>query len=93
MIRDKQADHIKSQARTFIRYSPRTELALARMYGTSVATVRLIRATAVPNHPVRLASKVRKMSGQVTRSSAPARPVKPLSLHVEGGPDLPRPLR
>jgi hypothetical protein len=47
-MRDSEAGHIKRRARTFIRYSVRSERALAAMYGTSVANIRAIRASAEP---------------------------------------------
>lgn len=53
MIRDKQAEHLSSHQRTLIRSSRATEQGLARFYGVSVKTIRLVRATADLLHPVR----------------------------------------
>lgn len=53
MIRDKQAEHLSSRQRTYIRRSLASERGLARFYGVSVRTIRLVRATADPYHPAR----------------------------------------
>lgn len=115
-MRDAEAGHIKRRARSFIRYSSRTERALAAMYGTSVANIRAIRRTALPAHPARLAAARRRdpatvdamVRGTVTKTYVPAselEPVKPIGhehedarhdlehLRVEGGAELPLPLR
>lgn len=53
MIRDKQAEHLSAEQRTRIRSSRATGQGLARFYGVSVRTIRLVRATADLQHPLR----------------------------------------
>lgn len=99
-------DHLSRTARNRIRYHYRaTEQGIARKHGISVAMVREIRANAQPNHPARMAAKVRRLNAiqgiqsrfddNVKRSiveAAVVTPPKGQALHVEGGADLPRPL-
>jgi hypothetical protein len=91
-MKSAEADHIGRYARTRIRYSSRTEHALSRMYGTSVANIRSIRRTAQPDHPARIAKELRQFDvrvypripaksirrGTVTKVVGPARPVPPI---------------
>lgn len=72
MITAKQAGHLTAGQRTDVRYSLATELSVARKYGISVATVRLIRDTACPSHPARQSARQRRLAGQVSKVSVPA---------------------
>ena len=98
-------DGLSRTARNKIRYREEgSERAIARKYGISEAMVREIRATAQRDHPVRKAASTRReadhflqlnRSGRVSRSVVPATvALAPKGqLHVEGGADLPQPLR
>lgn len=104
MIRSNEVEYLDAWQRTQIRYHIRaTEQGIANKYGISVRTVRLVRATAQPNHPARVAAKARRgtllgeaslATGTVSRREIPAVAVAPPKgqLHVEGGVDLPQPL-
>jgi len=60
LLRKADVQHLSTRQRTYIRYSSRTEHALARTFGVSVATIRKVRATADRDHPARIANAVRR---------------------------------
>lgn len=76
MITAKQAEHLSSDQRADIRYSWASPIGLARKYGVSVATIQLLRRTAVPGHPARIVARNARWS-RVKKLQVPAVDVNP----------------
>lgn len=63
MIRANEVQHLTAGQRNQIRYHVRaTEQGIARKFGVSVKSVRLVRANAQPQHPARVAAIQRRDS-------------------------------
>jgi hypothetical protein len=106
LVRAKQVQHLSTRQRARIRYSWATDHGLARHYGVSVSTIRLVRATAQQDHPAHVAAIVRRYrshaaivrQGGLTANlsdflrTIPSVQIRTDGLHVEGGPDLPEPV-